>query len=231
MKKENFESFDTTSEEFKSKWRIELILTSLLILFSFGTLSRVTFSSELLIFTVLLLSGLYFWLGFAVLNRIKLTKLFKKESYRDVSILRLIGSALLGIQLSFAPLGILYSLLMWPFNKEMNYLAGFGLFLFCIVCIIRLMTSKSNLKFYWANLLRIIPYTIICLIFFYMPKYSILKYKYKGHDDFIKAAIEYYEDDTNEVLKTKYLDEFGKIEGNQDFNIKRDEKNENVIKP
>ena len=53
-----------------------------------------------IVLLAIILSLLYFALGFALLNNVRLTKIINKESYNGIGILRILGAAFTGFILS-----------------------------------------------------------------------------------------------------------------------------------
>ncbi|MFA0964051.1 hypothetical protein AB9P05_19745 [Roseivirga sp. BDSF3-8] len=64
------------------------------------------------------LSCLYFYLGFALFNGIRLRRLFKRDSY-TMSTWRIIGSVGAGMALSMVVTGILFKVMHWEGSNVM----------------------------------------------------------------------------------------------------------------
>ncbi len=91
----------------------------------FGTVAAISiaykfiFGNELNPIFIMSITGLsvfYTYFSFAYFNNIQFKKILKRESYRDISKLRILGTIGLGIGLGITTLGILWSLMYWPFN-------------------------------------------------------------------------------------------------------------------
>jgi hypothetical protein len=72
--------------------------------------------NTIFIISVIGLSMFYTYFSFLYFNNIPINKAFKKESYNGLSKLRILGTIGLGFGLAFTILGILWSLMYWPFN-------------------------------------------------------------------------------------------------------------------
>src|SRR5258706_11537060 len=72
-----------------------------------------------LIISASLLSFIYFYFGFALLNNIGFRAMFKKASYANISIGRILGAIGVGLFLSIVLIGILFKLQIWNGSNEM----------------------------------------------------------------------------------------------------------------
>ena len=63
-----------------------------------------------LILSLLVLSTLYCYFGFALFNNIRLKEIFKKDRHTEISVLRIIGAVFSGMILSTYVIGILFKL-------------------------------------------------------------------------------------------------------------------------
>ncbi|MFA6199596.1 MAG: hypothetical protein WC679_04225 [Bacteroidales bacterium] len=78
------------------------------------TLFNIPAGSDLLLFSLFLLVSFYITLGIAIFNEIPLSKLFKADSYTNLSLLRISGTIINGICLSALVAGIFFYLLHYP---------------------------------------------------------------------------------------------------------------------
>ena len=110
--------------------------------------------NTIFIISIIGLSMFYTYFSFLYFNNIPIKKAFKKESYSGLSKLRIIGTIGLGFGLAFTVLGILWSLMYWPFNTYFNL--GIPILLLVgIIALIKYLTTKSR------DYLRIINRIII----------------------------------------------------------------------
>lgn len=91
----------------------------------FGTIAAISIAykfilgntiNTIFIMSIMGLSVFYTYFSFAYFNNIPLNKIFKKEYYRGISKWRILGTIGLGFGLGITVLGILWSLMYWPFN-------------------------------------------------------------------------------------------------------------------
>src|SRR5882762_1302875 len=80
------------------------------------------------IISISLLSCIYFYFGFALLNGIGFQAMFKKASYVGISSGRMIGAIGVGFFLSVILIGILFKLQIWMGSVEMITIGTTGLF-------------------------------------------------------------------------------------------------------
>ena len=69
------------------------------------------------------LSVLYMYLSFAIFNGIRLRQIFKKDSYKGISKMRIVGAILTGLALSMTTIGLLFKFQSWP-GATMNLAIG-----------------------------------------------------------------------------------------------------------
>ena len=102
--------------------------------------------SAIVVFSLTILTYFYFIFSFAVFNSIKLTKLFKKESYHGISSFKIIMAILLGWSLSILVSGMMYELQNW--ENQINLLL-LGLAHSVIILAIHLIFYKAKDKKFW----------------------------------------------------------------------------------
>ena len=119
---------------------------------------------QLMIIALSGLALLYFYLGFALLNHIPFRKLFRKESYRAISGMRIFGAVAAGTALSQVVIGILFKLLRWPGAHEMLLIGLVGLSLVFVVAGIRYLQSRA--AFYSSLFLRLAVFGCVGLLLF-----------------------------------------------------------------
>lgn len=84
-------------------------------------------------YSILALSLMYFFWGFAFFNSIPLRNIFKRSAYASLPRYHVAGGIFTGIALFFACMGILFKLLWWP--GALIELAGGIAFCFIILFI------------------------------------------------------------------------------------------------
>ena len=133
--------------------KAEIILALLALISLLMKLTEIPLGGLLFLFSMLILSLLYYPFGFAFFNNIRLQDIFKKESYKGISKGRIFGAIGAGIGLSTVIVGIIFSVMHYPsagFNLVM------GLVLTIIVLGIALFkNSKQSNEFYHIIFIRI----------------------------------------------------------------------------
>jgi hypothetical protein len=92
------------------------------------------------------LSFLYYLFGFALFNDIKLKNIFKRSSYKGISVLRIISSVGVGLGLSTICLGILFRIQFWPGGRMMLAVGLITILIITIIAFIDFLKSKSDYK-------------------------------------------------------------------------------------
>jgi len=152
---------------------------------------------------------IYFYIGFAIFNNITFKGIFIKASYKDLSVLRIIGSIAVGMAFSTILTGILFRLQHWP-GANLNLATGLILSsIILVIGLIRYLKNKDN--FYRNIFLRFILIGGFGLILFFTTDFTIDKIRYRNYPDYIKAIENLQKDPNNEALKKKANYEYNKI--------------------
>ena len=138
---------------------------------------KLIFGSELNILLILSLCSLslfYTYLSFIYFNGIPLKKAFQKAQYRGISNWRIIGSIGVGIGLGLTLLGMLWSLMSWPFNTY--YEIGLPvLILIGLIIFVKFFDGRSVHNF--RILKRVITIGIFGIAFWINPNNAFSKHK------------------------------------------------------
>lgn len=109
------------------------------------------------------LSCLYFCLGFALFNDIRLRDIFNVESYEGIGTLRILIAIGTGIALSILTIGFMFSILSYPMAKT---LLAVGIVLGAIIIILTLIkNAQEKNQFYRNIILRSLVFVVIGVIF------------------------------------------------------------------
>jgi hypothetical protein len=114
--------------------------------------------------TLVLLSLLYLFFGFALLNKIRFRKLFKKEAYKGISLISIIFAFLVGNFLSTAVLGVLFELLSWEGTRSILGTAIACMATAPLLVLIEYLVTRSDL--YKSALPRILIWGGLTLFLF-----------------------------------------------------------------
>ncbi len=98
----------------------------------------------LIVLSLSILSIIYFPFGFALFNQIEIKRILKRDSYKGLSALRIVGAIGVGMALSLICIGILFKLQHWP-GSTSNLLTGlFTSLIVLIIALIRYFKTKSD---------------------------------------------------------------------------------------
>ena len=138
----------------------------------------------LAVITFPLLSILYFPLGFATLNNIPLSKIFSKNSYKEISTLRIIGLIFLGMSLAGIVSGILFKIQFYP-TARLMLISSFNILIIAgIVAFIIYIKKKS--EFYKKIIIKIFIYGILGLAMFKTSQNSLMKLFHRDKPELIQ---------------------------------------------
>lgn len=155
----------------------------------------------LLTLSLMTLACLYYPLGFALLNRIGFKQIFKKESYKGLSALRIIGAIGAGMAFSAICVGILFKLQLWA-GANINLIAGLATLLIVLtIALIKYLKAKG--EFYIGILKRISIIGTLGLLFICISDLTITKIQFRNHPDYIKAYERHIDNPQDEELKQK----------------------------
>ncbi len=125
--------------------KTEKVLTILMLIGAVMVYTDVAGGSILVTFPGLILSLLYFPLGFALFNGIRLRHIFRRSSYENKTAIDIIEAVFAGWFLQIGIMGILFAIAHWP-ERKLMIVAGLTLAIFCILfSIIMLRVNKKKL--------------------------------------------------------------------------------------
>ena len=180
--------------------KMELILgISIVSLMTLRIVTNFSYSVILIAITSLVLSLIYFFLSFGLLNEIRLRNIFKKESYAGKSSWRMIGTILTGLVLSLVVIYSLFKFMRWPFGNEGLRISLYGLIIVLVITIIKLVLSKN--KFYRNLLIRLGIIGLFANLLYLTSEESILEMKYRNYPEYVDAEKKLMKDPMNKELQ------------------------------
>ena len=172
-----------------------LLLMLLKLLFVFP------YSALLITLLILILSIIYLALSFGLLNQIRFRNLFKKESYKGISTLRILGTIVIGFVLSLISIGVLFKFQLWPYGS-FNLLVGIAsLIPIFAVVIFKFAQHKNSL--YKTLFIRLSIFLFIGILFLLTKPETLLEIHYKGYPEYIEAEKNAMNDPENKELQQK----------------------------
>jgi alcohol dehydrogenase class IV len=192
----------------------EIILATLSIIALGLNLLLIPGGGLLTVLTLSTLSMIYFNFGFALFNDIRLRKILKKDSYTDISSLRILGAVGAGLALSMTTIGLMFKFQSWP-GADFNLIAGLlGLVTVTIIGVIKYMQNKSD--YYTRILKRVTIFGGLGLLVFLTPKTTWIEFKYRNYPDYANAVKNSIADPDNKELQDKVGEERQKMYDKQD---------------
>jgi hypothetical protein len=185
--------------------RTELILIGIAVLALLMKFLHLPASGILTVLSLSSISVIYMYLGFALFNNLRFRKIFKKESYKEISTKRIIGGVGAGLALSVSAIGILFKFQSWP-GASVNLIIGIiGL---TVVTIISLIKMQKNTDNYYSNILkRVAGFGAICIFLLAIPPKTWLGWKFPNNPKYVQAVIDAQANPNNQELWQKVDEE------------------------
>ena len=128
---------------------------------------------------------IYFGFGFALLNNVRLRNIFKKDSYNEISTLRILGGIFTGFILSLLSIYSLFKFQRWPFANEGLLISLYGLL--PIIAIVTFKFASSKKSFYSSLLIRLLIFGVIGTSLYFLTTEKILEMRNRDFPE-IKAS-------------------------------------------
>ncbi len=181
--------------------KTELILIGIAIIAMIMKFFHMPFSGVLTVLSFTFLSVIYMYFGFALFNNIRFRKIFKKETYKEISTKRIIGGVSAGFALSVSVVGIMFKFQSWP-GASFNLYSGIAML--TVIAIISIIKMKKSRDKYYSNILkRIAFYGAISIFLVSIPLKTWLEWKYPNNPEYVKAVLEANSDPDNRKLWEK----------------------------
>lgn len=183
--------------------KTEIILVAFLLIGLTFKVFLIPLAGTITTLSTMSLAIIYYIFSFAFFNGIKLKAIFVKDSYKETSVLRIIGSVTTGIGLSSTLIGILFKIQNWPLANNSISAGLFLLIPITIISVIKLF--KSRAPFYAKILLRTTIISAAGILFLILTRTDIVKIEFRNYPDYVKAFELYTADPQNDSLR-KNLD-------------------------
>jgi hypothetical protein len=165
----------------------------------------ITFSNILLAISLTLLSFVYYPFGFALFNRIRFRKLFKKISYNKLSAIRILGAIVAGMSLSTFCLGVLFKL--FDFKGGNNILIIGLASSLVILPFVLFKFFKTKQAFYTRIMIRFAIIGSFGILILCLSTLTFTKIRFHHYPDYIKAYESYIaHPDSLELQKKMYFE-------------------------
>ncbi len=180
---------------------VEPILGIVAVLSMILNLVDVPATRSILVFSLTILSLIYFYLSFALFNGIRLREIFKKKSYIEISTLKIIVAIFTGIVLSIVTMGLLFKYQEYPGGTQFIVIGLAGLIVIFTIAIVKYKKTKS--EYYLKILSRAIFYGVIGLSLILIPKETWLELRFKNHPEYIDIQKKSWADPENRELRIR----------------------------
>ena len=115
----------------------------------------------------LALALLYFYLGFALFNGIRLRNMFKADSYKGIGAWRIVIAIGTGIATSWLTIGFMFAIMSYPMAR--TFLIAGEAFTVIMIILAIIKNVKNKNPFYRNIILRCLIFIIIGVIFLLLP--------------------------------------------------------------
>jgi hypothetical protein len=190
--------------------KTEIVLIGIFIIGFILMLFGISGQGILMVLGLGILALYYTFFGFALLNDIRLKNIFKKESYKDISTLRILGSIAAGFCIAISLNGVLFKIMFWP-GSYILQINGI-LFLIVITIIGLIKYSKDKSPFYSKLFKRTITISIVGIFLFLLPSEKLVDLKYPNNPKYVKALKDSWANPNNIEYQKKYQEEREKFE-------------------
>lgn len=178
--------------------KICLVLAFVALIMKFNVIPG---GSALFLFSILTLAMICFYFSFLIFNSIKLRRIFKKESYKGISGLRLAYVIIAGFSISALLIGIVFKIMYWP-GAAINLIACISASLVVLIlAVIKYFYKKED--FYRRMIVRFAPSIVIGVFLLLLSRADLVKFQYRNYPQYAKAFLEREEDPTNEEKRIK----------------------------
>ena len=147
---------------------------------------------------------MYFF-SFAFFNDIRLRDIFKKQSYKGRSAVRIIGTIVLGFSLAVSLLGIFFNFQAYP-GATLMLIEGTVYLAICLITVAILATALRKQILYKKLISRSAIVGGFALILYLTP--NVLFFQFRHHNN--PAYVEAYKNLNDDPNNKEYQDEYAK---------------------
>lgn len=157
-----------------------------------------------------ILGMMYYFLGFALFNGIKLRAILKSSSYTNITAAKIIGAVLTGWVLSMALIGIMFRLQLYPGGHNLLFLGLIGMMAIIVVSIIaRLIAGQSRI--FPRILKRIAVVAAVSALLYITPTDTLLDLQHRNNPEYRDALKNAMANPDNEQYQEKLEEEREKL--------------------
>ena len=177
--------------------QLEKILIVIAVLGIILKLLDIQYSSLVLFISIVILSNIYFFLGFALFNNIRLRNILKPDSFNSIKPIRVVLTVGIGWGFSILSMGILFGILYYP--MKVVFLVT-GLILTTIFLLIFLIAeSTGKFRNISGIIIRGLVIIIMATVLLALPTFSNEIFHNKDQTDTIETTVLPYQVPNNEI--------------------------------
>ncbi len=180
--------------------KAEIIAAVLVVIGFILMLLHIGFGSILIFTGMMVLAFIYFPMGFAFFNLVRLKDSFKKESYQEVNTKRFVGAIVVGFGLGLIVIGSMIKLMLWPNGSLI--LAG-GLVFSTLALVDAGFYFRTKVRYYMRILPRIAIVGIIGLIIYATPYSTFIDLYHGNNPEYAAVMKEYCENPEDKTVKAR----------------------------
>ncbi|WP_296317299.1 GldL-related protein [Winogradskyella sp. UBA3174] len=158
-----------------------------------GLITNYPYSALLITLSAFILSLIYFFFSFKLLNSITKDLTEKKSSLRKTGII------LTGITLSLVVIGILFKYQRWPYGSWNLMVGLLGLIPILIISIFKF--SKTKAEFYKNLLFRILIIGVFGTLMLFTKNETLLELQCRDFPEYVEAEKKLMQDPRNKELE------------------------------
>jgi archaellum biogenesis protein FlaJ (TadC family) len=189
---------------------IELILVGIFAVSFILNLFNVSGAVIVMLLTGSILAMAYFYLSVVMFNKIPYRQVLKRDAYKGISKLRLLGSAAVGIALSVLVIGVLFVIMYWPGGSSMLLLGIVASVILMGVALYKYFTKRDF--FYPALIRRLTVWIAAGILLYTLPANVLIGIKYRNNPAYRDAVINAMENPDDEEIHQKYIEEAKKLD-------------------
>ncbi len=186
----------------------EKILVGIIIIALLLKFNLVSGGESLLLWATVLLSCIYFPLGFLFFSQIRLRNIFKKGAYIQASAGQIIFASLAGLSFSIICIGSLFKLFYFAGAGTM-LITGSGMAIIILIIALILVTKKNTSA--KPIVIRAVISGVIGITLLFTSGLSIVRLQYRNYPDYVRAYEDYVNDPRNPELERIKQREYYKV--------------------
>lgn len=184
--------------------KAELIAAGLIIVGFLLRLLHVDFGGAIMFIGLVVLAFVYFPMGFAFFNLVRLKDSHKKESYNEVNTKRFYGAIVVGLALALVIVGSMFQLLLWPGG---TLILEFGLAFTALAFIDAVFYYfRSKVPYYIRTMTRIAIIGFMGLVVYAVPQSQFVDMYHGNNPEYAELKKQYLDNPDDENIKERLKD-------------------------